>query len=135
MTIIETLVPVHQRLSISVKHFKQFFPFNIEPAIYHFANQLSKDYQSGYWQFYTLSNGGFYMAPDSVESFTFVAENGHQGQVSAEAFGIITNLYAFSHLCFSDNSELSRLCAGHYHKLRDFAAEHDELIAIFRAID
>lgn len=75
------------------------------------------------------------MAPDSAESFSFISENGHEGQVSTDAFGIICCLYAYSHLSFSDNAELSKLCSGHYHSLREFALEHGEAMAISRAID
>lgn len=75
------------------------------------------------------------MAPELVEPFSFSSENGHAGQVSADAFGIICCLYAYSHLSFSDNDELSKLCSNHYHALREFALAHGEAMAIFRAID
>lgn len=134
-TIIAILVPEHQRLSITPQLFKQHFPFKIEPCIYQFARHLCEDYHGAYWHFYTLSNGGFYMAPELVEPFSFSSENGHAGQVSADAFGIICCLYAYSHLSFSDNDELSKLCSNHYHALREFALAHGEAMAIFRAID
>lgn len=136
MTIITaTLVPEHQRLLITPQYFKQYFPFKVEPVIYHFARHLCQDYRGAYWHFYTLSNGGFYMAPGSVEPFSFVSESGHQEQVTADAFGIITCLYTYSHLSFSDNPELSRLCSSHYHYLREFAFEHVEATVISKAID
>lgn len=134
-TITATLVPETQRLLITPRHFKQYFPFKIEPAIYHFARDLCQDYQGAYWHFYTLNNAGFYIAPDSTEPFCTISENGFEGQVSADAFGVIACLYAYSHLSFSDNPELSRLCSSHYHHLREFALEHDEATAISRAID
>lgn len=134
-SITATLVPEHQRLLITPKLFKQYFPFKIEPVVYYFARHLCKDYHGAYWHFYTLSNGGFYIAPDSAEPFSFISENGHEGQVSADAFGLIVSLYAYSHLSFSDNPELSKLCSAHYHALREFALEHGEAMAISRAID
>lgn len=75
------------------------------------------------------------MAPDSAETYSFSSENGHAGKVSADAFGITCCLYSYSHLSFSENPELSKLCSGHYHVLREFALEHGEAMAIFRAID
>lgn len=134
-TITATLVPEHQRLLMTPRYFKQYFPFKIEPVIYHFARHLCQDYRGAYWHFYTLSNGGFYMAPDSTEPFNTISESGFEGQVSADAFGVIACLYAYSHLSFSDNPELSRLCSSHYHHLREFALEHGEATAISRAID
>jgi len=75
------------------------------------------------------------MVPDIEESVHIICENGYEGKVSKDAFGIICCLYAYSHLSFSDNSELSKLCSGHYHALREFALEHAEAMAISRAID
>lgn len=75
------------------------------------------------------------MAPDSAQPFIFSSENGYQGQVSADAFGIICCLYSYSHLSFSDNPELSKLCSDHYHALREFALDHGEAMVISRAID
>lgn len=134
-SITATLVPEHQRLLITPKLFKHHFPFKIEPCIYQFARHLCEDYIAAYWHFYTLSNKGFYMAPESAEPFSFITQNGFEGQVSADAFGIICCLYAYSHLSFSDNLELSKLCSHHYHALREFALEHGEAMAISRAID
>ena len=134
-TITAILVPEHQRLSITPQLFKHYFPFKIEPCIFYFAHHLCENYHGAYWHFYMLSNNGFYMAPDSAEPLNFSSENGHIGQVSADAFGIICCLYAYSHVSFSDNPELSKLCSNHYHALREFALEHGEAMAIFRAID
>ena len=61
------LVPEARRLRIAAKLFGVRFPLQLEPTIYQFAEFLSGDYRGGYWHFYTLSNGGFYMAP-SVRS-------------------------------------------------------------------
>jgi len=57
------LVPEDRRLAITEKLFGVWFPMRIEPVVFSFAKRLSKDYTGGYWDFQTLSNGGFYMAP------------------------------------------------------------------------
>ncbi len=48
-----------------------FLPFYFGPhylqgegCIYDWAGRLSKEYSGGHWVFFTLSNGGFYVAPD-----------------------------------------------------------------------
>lgn len=136
MTLITaTLVPEQMRLTIPAQHFRQHFPFKIEPAVYHLARMLCTEYQGALWPFYTLSNNGFYMVPDINEPANIICENGYVGSVSKDAFGIICCLYAYSHLSFSDNAELSKLCSSHYHALREFALEHGEAMAISRAID
>ena len=35
----------------------------VEAVTYGYMSKLSADYTGAYWHFYTLSNGGFYMAP------------------------------------------------------------------------
>ena len=64
------------------------------------ASRLSEDYGGGYWLFYTLDNGGFYMAPDSDGKFQVISPNGWEGFMSADAFGITVCLFAYSNLSF-----------------------------------
>lgn len=130
-----TLVPEALRLTITAQHFKQHFPFKIEPTIYNIARILCPGYQGAYWDFYTLSNEGFYMVPDIDEPVRIVCENGYEGQVSKEAFGIIVCLYAYSHLSFTKVSELAAMSSEHFHLLRGFALQHAEAGAIFEAVD
>ena len=58
-----------------------------EGAVYDFMHRFAQDYRGGFWQFYELSNGGFYMAPDR-ESFRFcIDSNSYEGVLSADAAG------------------------------------------------
>jgi hypothetical protein len=123
-------VAEHQRLHILERYFNLHFPVAIEPAIYTFADHLAEDYHGGYWHFYTLSNGGFYMAPMADEPLQVNCDNGYEGQLSADAFGIVCCLYAYSHLSFSSQPTLSSLCATQFHAL-DYA----ESAAVLAAID
>ena len=52
------------------------------------AERLSEDYHGGYWEFYTLSNGGFYMAPSGDRFYHVTCENQFEGDLSEDAFGI-----------------------------------------------
>ena len=110
------------------------FPMQLEPVIYSFAGKLSEDYTGGYWQFYSLSNRGFYMAPDDDHIYRVACENGFHGQLSAGALGITACLYAYSHLSFGDGA-FTETCAQHYHWLREYMFEHPEAREILRAID
>ena len=98
------------------------------------AERLAADYHGAYWEFITLSNDSFYMAPRSETLFAVSCENGFVGQLSADALGITACLYAYSHLSFGDG-EFAQTCARHYHLLRDWAMAHVEAGAILRAID
>ena len=57
------LVPESRRMAITGKYFGLHFPLQLEPVIYGITERMAEDYSGGYWDFYTLSNGGFYMAP------------------------------------------------------------------------
>ena len=109
-----------ERIDHTAKLFGILFPLRLEPFIFDMAGRLSMDYQGGYWEMYQLSNGGFYMAPDEDIPFTVSSENGYQGTMSADAFGITICMYAFSHLSFSDNPELAETCAEQFHLLKEY---------------
>jgi len=129
-----SLVQEPLRVKVTSRLFGNAFPFRLEPCIFGIAGQLSKDYHGGYWNFHQLSNGGFYMAPEHDKPFAVMAENGFDGQLSAEAFGIVVCLYAYSGLSFRGD-RLAEVCAEHYHLLRAFALNHPEACSIMAATD
>ena len=124
----------HQRIKLTANLFGIHFQLKLEPAIYYFSETLSEDYEGGYWQFYRLSNGGFYMAPEQDYNFKVNAINGFAGALSADALGLTACLYAYSHLSFGEG-KFAETCAEHYHLLLDFACVHKEAGSILRAID
>lgn len=111
------------------------FPLNIEPAIYSIASNIAAEYDGAYWEFYALSNGGFYMAPSSDNAYQVSCDNGYEGKLSADAMGITACLYAYSHLSFSGNAAFAEICANQYHWLRAYMLEHKEASLILGAID
>lgn len=124
-----------QRIQNTADLFGIHFPLNIEPAIYSITSNIAAEYDGGYWEFYSLSNGGFYMAPSSDSQYQTSSENGFEGKLSADALGITACLYAYSHLSFSSNTAFAEMCANHYHWLRAYILEHKEASAILSAID
>lgn len=131
------IVAEHQRAALVERIFGVHFPVSIEPAIYRIAAGLSDDYKGGFWDFWQLPNQGFYMAPrmEAGGQFRVQCENGYCGKLSADAFGIICCLYGFSNLSFSKDAALVNACTEQFHTLREFALDHAEAGAIFRAID
>lgn len=123
-----------QRLAHTAKLFGIRF-WQVESFVFDTAASLCEAYNGGFWHFHALSNGGFYMAPDQAEPFHVICANGFAGKLSADAFGIATCLYAFSHLSFSGNAEFAATCAQQYHWLRDFMMEHAEAREILAATD
>ena len=103
--------------------------------MYTFAERMSKDYQGGYWEFWTLSNGGFYMAPAGDRLFHVICENQFEGDLSADALGVTVCLYAYSNLSFAGPDAFADVCSDQYYWLKDYALEHPEVEAILVAID
>jgi hypothetical protein len=56
---------------------------------------MAQDYSGGLWEFYTLSNGGFYMAPSTDVIFHVSCDNMFEGDLSGDALGITACLYAY----------------------------------------
>ena len=134
-TVKRMLVPEDQRLTITEKLFGTWFPTRIEPVVFTFAERLSNDYKGGYWEFHTLSNGGFLMTPAGDRLFHVICENQFEGDLSADALGITACLYAYSNLSFAGPDAFADICFDHYHWLKDYALEHHEVESILSAID
>ena len=124
-----------QRIMYTADLFGIRFPLNIEPAVYSIASNIATEYNGAYWEFYALSNGGFYMAPCSDQAYQVSCENGFEGKLSADALGITACLFAYSHLSFSSNQAIAEICANHYYWIREYMLEHNEAKAILSAID
>lgn len=126
------IVPEKNRLDFLPRHFgKRFFMF--ENMVYSFMDHFCEEYSGGYWQFYTLSNGGAFMSLDSDKTFSVCNPmNYFEGKMSAEAASIGVNIFAL-------NALLSKACDEKlidlYYALKDFGAEHHEAQAILGFID
>ena len=128
----KTLVPDTQRLKFLPGHFGKHH-FRFEMLVFHFMHSFCGDYDGGYWNFYSLSNGGMFMALKTDETFRVVNPDNYCDEVlSAEASGIGVTLYGLNYLSFkSQDPRIVTL----YHALRDFATEHAEARGIFAFID
>jgi hypothetical protein len=127
------LGPEDQRMAVTERLFGIHFPLQMEPVIYGITDRMAEDYSGGYWDMFTLSNGGFYMAPSGDDVFHVTCDNMFEGGLSADALGITACLYAYSHLSFA--GDFAREYALHYHRLREFMFEHPEVKAILGATD
>ena len=121
-----------ERMMALPRHFGQHLLI-FEGAVYGFMRRFAADYDGAYWQFYELSNGGFYMSPDGGPFRFSVDTNGYEGEMSADAAGVTVCLFACSHLSFRYSE--AEVFGEHFHLLREFAAQHAEASAIFAAID
>jgi hypothetical protein len=99
------IVPEASRMDTVDKLFGLQYVLKLEPLVFQFAENLAESYDYGYWAFYCLDSGGFYMAPLGDASGTDIVynvscPNGFDGQMTADALGIVACLYAYSHLSF-----------------------------------
>ena len=131
-TIKKTLVPENQRLGFLLQKLgKDCLLFEIN--VYAQMDWLCPEYKGGYWQFYNLSNGGFYMALEREEPLRVVFPNNYFDEpMSTDAASIAANLFALNGLCWkAGNAHLSDA----YYALRDYGAAHKEGARIMRVID
>jgi hypothetical protein len=131
-----SLVADEQRLRFWPQHFGAIPQWVLlEPRIFAWLDRLCTDYSGGIWQFYTLSNGGAFMAPedDDGEKWTlFNSMNGNGAELSAQAAGIAACLMTYSHhACRTECDAMTE----HYYRLRDYALAHAESRAIMSIID
>ena len=124
-------VPDDARIHTLPRHFG-WHMLAVEDAAYRWMRRLAPKYAGGYWHFYELSNGGFYMAPECGPLLLRVEGNGYERLMTSQAAGITACLFAFSHLSFRIPDEV---ISSHYYRLRDFALQHQEAGAILAAID
>lgn len=129
-------LPQNERMRALPRHFGVRFMMAAESGIYDLMKECRAEYRGGYWEFFEVSNGGFYMAPSPLDQKVrmYVAGNGYDGEMSNEAAGITACLMAYSRLSFKFDGKTDAF-AEHFHSLRDFTASHPEASAIFAAID
>lgn len=129
-----TIVPDGHRQEFLPTLFGNGLLIVAENAVYSFMERLSPlDYGGGFWDFYEHEGNPLFLAPRSKTCFRITGEiTGFQGEVSAEAAGIIATLFTFSHFSFQYQSE--RLSEG-YGRLYVYSADHPEASEIFQAID
>lgn len=111
------------------KHF-MFYEKMVFDKLYEASNG---QYQSGYWEYYNLSNGGFYMElvqEDDINMLCF--DNYYRGTMSAQAASIAINLVVQNAFAWQVDADKH---SEHFYQLRDFASQHEEAAQIFAFID
>lgn len=103
----------------------------LECAIFQWMRDLCAAYAGGRWRFYTLSNGGFYMAPEASGFYALACPNHFEAEVSADTAGVIACAYAYSHLSFESGSRF----ADAYQRLSVFIFQHPDAALIRAALD
>ena len=137
--IVATRVADEKRMNVLPQLFGNYF-FKGEALVYGWMDTLSTSYGGGFWDFYSLSNGGHFMAPQiagDARTVQIESPNGFQVCVSDEAAGLIACLFALSNLMFdiSGRGGDTTYLVEQYSLIRAYALEHAEAGAILTAID
>ncbi|MCG8382909.1 MAG: antirestriction protein [Gammaproteobacteria bacterium] len=105
----------------------------VEQYVYKLADMYVKDYNGGYWEFYELSNGGFYIAQNEAELIKFENQDNYFETVAdANTIGMVLTLFTLSELSFKYPEGL---LAEKFHLLRDYALDSEHGAIIAKAID
>ena len=125
-------LPPQARMGALPRHFGPL-SITVENAVYDVMGRLCAQYHGDYWEFYELSNGGFYMAPVGAAQYRMVCVgNGYEGVLSADAAGLAVCAMAYSQLSFwRDGARM----ADAYYLLRDYIAQHAERRALLALLD
>jgi hypothetical protein len=90
-----SLVASNRRLTFLPTYFGPRLMMRGESLVYAWLRRLSEDYNGGFWNYYELSNGGFYLAPELTGRLCLEVDgNGYSGELSADAAGIVATLFA-----------------------------------------
>lgn len=134
LPITRSQVPDDRRMAV-LPHYAGQHYLRLEMMIYRSMEHYCQAYQGGYWSFWELSNGSFYMVPElGTEPVRMVGPgNWFDGTMSLDAAGIVACLVAFNHMSWSgsDQDRFIELFYG----LRDWAGQHAECGSIMAAID
>jgi hypothetical protein len=104
----------------------------LEHAFFDSMALFDSTYKGGWWEFFQLSNGGFYIALKDDRQFHMVSPNGFECDVGANTAGIIISAFTYSNLSFGPNGEAF---GEEYYKLSDFIFQHAEAGTICAALD
>ncbi|OFA00204.1 antirestriction protein [Duganella sp. HH101] len=127
-----TLLSPAARLQALPRHFGPLFT-TVENCVYDTMRHLCAAYRGDFWDFYELSNGGFYMVPTGADHYRlFCPGNGYEGTLSAEATGLAVCAMAYSQLSFwPDGGRI----AEDYYRLRDYIATHAAVRQLYDVLD
>ena len=131
-------VEEERRKALLLRHIGPRWVSSFEQLLSQWMKRLSCHYSGDYWDYFELSNGGFYLTPSATKkTFLMTSPNFARENVSADAAGIIVTMLALTELMGmvdykgdgSLDSFTERYCA-----LRNFAIEHTEREKIFSII-
>lgn len=131
--IISTLVPENRRMKFFEKFVGVRDALLVEYSIFDTMSHICPDYDGGYWEFYSLNNGGYYTAPRMKDKVQITIDsNGYYGQLTPDAAGIVATLFVLNTFA---NKMRGEQYIELFYALRYYALQHAEADQILSAID
>lgn len=131
-TITKTTCPDEKRMDFLPNNVGSRF-LQYEHLTFAFMDKACEQYGGGSWDFHSLSNGGFYMAPKMNSPLKLAWEDNYfEGEMSADAAGICVSLMAQNAFAWEIDP---KKFTDRYHALLDYASQHEEAALIYRFID
>lgn len=129
--------PANTLPNLAVARTQDGLYLRFEQLVYALTDHHSPDYNGGYWKYYQLSNGGWFICPPAGEYAVQNPENFYDGRMSGEALGIAICMIALSRLAFAavGRETVAEKLSEDFHRLRDFALDHAEAGEIMRFTD
>ncbi|WNL48535.1 antirestriction protein (plasmid) [Dyella sp. BiH032] len=122
-----------KRLEMLPKYFGMRYMLRAEGLVYGWMGKLCPNYRGAYWNYFELSNGGFFMAPSGIDTYDLVCQGAQcTVHVGGTAAGIIATLYMLNQL--ANTTRQDSFCQL-YRYLLEYAREHAEWKQIRTAID
>lgn len=120
-----------ERFALLVRHFGHVC-IEFESILSHVMQEICPKYVCGYWRFFELENGAFYMVPAEDNSYQFeVNSNGFKGLISQEAAGIVATILTLNYMLMAHKT---KKLVYKFYLLLDYAMAHEESDAIFAAL-
>ncbi len=121
ISVTKTLVATPERLGTLPRYLGKHY-LEFEMSVYGFMDRFCESYNGGYWDYYKLSNGGFFMCLSGEHRFNVVNDGNHfSSEMSAEAVSVGVNIFALNALLWGDHVDAKIFDL--YDDLRDYAAE------------
>ncbi len=136
-----TRVPSTHREYFLPRLFGEQYMLTGESLVYRTSSYLFQNYNGGYWNFFNVSNGAQFMAPESSEPLILDAgENYHPfcGEtVSDEVAGLLATSMALSNLSFVifERKQSTYHVADKFYLLQQFIGQHDSAKLIYSVLD
>jgi hypothetical protein len=136
--IMPTPVPEARRLDFLPAMFGRYFMPG-ETALFNAAACYFDGYAGGLWDFYEAGDIRYAVPAQRDRWAVSVPGNYFEGEVSADAAGIIASMFALNAMAgFAHqrgDGDATDTLSDAYHALRHYACEHPEARAILAAID